>query len=352
MKSCTVMSEWNAFRPDSTRIVQVKVTEFCSTSNCRLCTIEKLLWTMKDNTSKRPVCEVWIITWNSHTGDKWICGNNENNWIRYTKEERQAQQHFQRGRKHEACEHSREQQLKDRECPELVCLWCLFSVVLVCCTVPCIHDWSHCGSSLCFVSSSSPFLMRTLSDSLSDLSIYLTFLLFIPFLSSCTSFCFTPSSSLMSWTTTTRTAAEELGPPHNKNSSTGFAPNDHFITDAHVEFTQESVTKQRFFEDFDYDDITINQTLLNARRRWADHSEGEGLSSCLSSSSIVMIERWDPLFAGTQVTCKVTKFRRKNSESETDKDSPGPTKGANPRWLPSGDPKRRTPGLLRLKKYT
>ena len=158
--------------------------------------------------------------------------------------------------------------------------------------------------------------MRTLSDSLSDLSIYLTFLLFIPFLSSCTSYCLTPSSSLMSWTTTTRTAAEELGHPDNKNSSTGYEPNDHFITEAHVEFTQESVTKQRFFEDFDYDDITINQTLLNARRRWADHSEGEGLSSCLSSSSIVMIERWDPLFARTQVTRKVTKFRGKNSESE------------------------------------
>ena len=39
-------------------------------------------------------------------------------------------------------------------------------------------------------------------------------------------------------------------------------------------------------EDFDYDDITIGQTLLNACRRRADHSEEEGLSSCLSSSSM------------------------------------------------------------------
>ena len=34
------------------------------------------------------------------------------------------------------------------------CLQCPFlfvSVVLVCCTVPCIHDGSHCGSSLCLV---------------------------------------------------------------------------------------------------------------------------------------------------------------------------------------------------------
>ena len=41
----------------------------------------------------------------------------------------------------------------------------------------------HTVAQVCalFVSSSSPCLMRTLSDSLSDLSIYLTFLLFIPF---------------------------------------------------------------------------------------------------------------------------------------------------------------------------
>ena len=51
----------------------------------------------------------------------------------------------------------------------------------------------------------------------------------------------------MSWTTTTRTSAEEL-------------PNDHFITEACVEYTQESLTEQRFPEDFDYDDITIGQT--------------------------------------------------------------------------------------------
>ena len=41
-------------------------------------------------------------------------------------------------------------------------------------------------------------------------------------LASCTSFCLSPSSSLMSWTKTTRTAAEELGPPDFKNSSTGW----------------------------------------------------------------------------------------------------------------------------------
>ena len=49
----------------------------------------------------------------------------------------------------------------------------------------------------------------------------------------------------MSWTKTTRTAAEELGPSDYQNSFPGYEPNDHFITEAYVEFTQESVTEQR-----------------------------------------------------------------------------------------------------------
>ena len=90
----------------------------------------------------------------------------------------------------------------------------------------------------------------------------------------------------MSWITSPRTSAEELGTLVTKYSSTGYEPNDHFITEAYVEFTQESLSERRFPEDFDYDDITIGQTLLNACRRRADHSEREGLSSCLSSSSM------------------------------------------------------------------
>ena len=83
-----------------------------------------------------------------------------------------------------------------------------------------------------------------------------------------------------------RTAAEESGPQDYKFSSAGCEPNDHFITEAYVEFNQESVTEQRSPEDFDYDDITIGQTLFNAYRRRVDHSEGEGVSSGLSSSSM------------------------------------------------------------------
>ena len=83
-----------------------------------------------------------------------------------------------------------------------------------------------------------------------------------------------------------RTAAEEPGPQDYKFSSTGYEPNDYFLTETFVEFNQESVTEQRFPEDLDYDDAVIGQTLFNAYRRRVDHSEGEGLSSGLSSSSI------------------------------------------------------------------
>ena len=83
-----------------------------------------------------------------------------------------------------------------------------------------------------------------------------------------------------------RTADEESGPQDYKFSSTGFEPNDNFLTETYVEFNQESLTEQRFTEDLDYDDAVISQTLFNAYRRRVDHSEGEGLSSSLSLSSM------------------------------------------------------------------
>ena len=88
----------------------------------------------------------------------------------------------------------------------------------------------------------------------------------------------------MSWINTLRTSAEDLGTLAENNSSTGYEPKDHFITEAYVEYTLESLGEQQFPDDFDYDDVTIGQTLLHACRRRADHSEEEGLSSCLSSS--------------------------------------------------------------------
>ena len=69
------------------------------------------------------------------------------------------------------------------------------------------------------------------------------------------------------------------------------SPKDYFTTETYVEFNQESVTEQRFPEqrfpeDVDYDDAAIGQMLFNAYRGQVDHSEREGLSSGLSSSSI------------------------------------------------------------------
>ena len=58
-----------------------------------------------------------------------------------------------------------------------------------------------------------------------------------------------------------------------------------------IEFNQESVTEQwfseqRFLEEVDHDDAAIGQMLFNAYRGQVDHSEREGLSSGLSSSSM------------------------------------------------------------------
>ena len=61
----------------------------------------------------------------------------------------------------------------------------------------------------------------------------------------------------MSWINTLRTSVEDLGTLAENEPPTGYEPNDHFITEAHVEFTQESSSEQRFPEDFDYDDVTI-----------------------------------------------------------------------------------------------
>ena len=75
--------------------------------------------------------------------------------------------------------------------------------------------------------------------------------------------------------------------------------------------------EQRFPEDFDYDDITFGQTLLNACRRRADHSSEEGLSSCLSSSSSMSHDR-----TGKPVVCRDMnheqghEIQRQNSENE------------------------------------
>ena len=82
-----------------------------------------------------------------------------------------------------------------------------------------------------------------------------------------------------------------MGSTDKSFSNTGYEPKDYFLTETYVEFNQESVTEQRFpeqrfTEDMDYDDAAIGQMLFNAYRRQVDHSEREGLSSGLSSSSM------------------------------------------------------------------
>ena len=113
-----------------------------------------------------------------------------------------------------------------------------------------------------------------------------------------------------------RIAAEESGPQDYKFSSTGREPNDYFFTETYVEFNQESVTEQRFPEDFDYDDAVIGQTLLNSCRRRADHSEEEGLSSCLSSSSMSHDRTGKPVDCRDISHEQGQEIQRQNSENE------------------------------------
>ena len=112
-----------------------------------------------------------------------------------------------------------------------------------------------------------------------------------------------------------RTAAEESGLQDYKFSSTGYEPNDYFLTETFVEFNQESATEQRFPENLDYDGAVIGQTLFNAYRRRVDHSEGEGLSSGLSSS-ISHDRTGQPVVHRDKSHESGYKIQRQNSENE------------------------------------
>ena len=117
----------------------------------------------------------------------------------------------------------------------------------------------------------------------------------------------------MWWINTLRTSAEDLGTLAENEPPTGYEPNDRFITEAYVEYTQESSSEQRFPDDFDHDDATIGQALRDACQRRADHSEEEGLSSCLSSS--VSHDRTErPVVCSLVSSAQET--QRHNSENE------------------------------------
>ena len=50
----------------------------------------------------------------------------------------------------------------------------------------------------------------------------------------------------MWWTNTLSNSAEDLGTLAENEPPTGYEPDDHFITEAYVEYTQESLVEQRF----------------------------------------------------------------------------------------------------------
>ena len=168
------------------------------------------------------------------------------------------------------------------------------------------HVSSHLHGScalLCvsLIASTSPFTSSSSSSSL---------------WSPCCSFCPSASSSRMWWTNHLCNSAEDLGTLAENEPPTGYEPNDHFITEVYVEYTQESTGEQRSPNDFDDDDVTIGKTLLDACRRRADHSEEEGLSSCLSSSvSHDRTERPVVCSFDSKVS-SVQETQRHNSESE------------------------------------
>ena len=115
----------------------------------------------------------------------------------------------------------------------------------------------HCTRMCHLVVSAVPDLFDTSIQFFSFLVISLITLL---------SYCPTPSTSTMWWTGTLRTAAEDLGTLAENEPPTSYEPNEYHITEAYVDCTQESLTEQRFPDDFDYDDVTIGKTLLDACR--------------------------------------------------------------------------------------
>ena len=183
--------------------------------------------------------------------------------------------------------------------------------------------------------------MRPLSDSLFNLSIYFTFPLFIAF-------------SFQHFLQASRQQSCALALRNWVSSTTRIPPQEMtqrlLLTETYVEFSQESVTKQRFFEDLDYDDpLSV----------WcfSTHTEDEPITwnekACrpVCRRHWVGIELGNPLSTVTQVTPQGHEVQRENSESEQIR-TLGPTKVANPRWLLSGDSKTRIPGSLWPRKYT
>ena len=122
------------------------------------------------------------------------------------------------------------------------------SLCFCCCHTHPLHI-AHWLKIFVFASDSIPWSspcrmheLSVLSDFL-DLFINFTFLLFFIFIFQhfLLPFIFPEVKLLI----TLRTVAEEMGSNDKNFSSTGYEPNDYFLTETYVEFNQEFVTEQR-----------------------------------------------------------------------------------------------------------
>ena len=114
--------------------------------------------------------------------------------------------------------------------------------------------------------------------------------------SPCCSYCLTSSTSTMWWTNALRTLAEDLGTLAENEPLTGYEPNDHFITEAYVEYTQVSRASNGTL-------MTSTTLTSPSTRRSSTRAEDKTITlkkkACrhVCRRQSVIKERGDPLFA-------------------------------------------------------
>ena len=117
----------------------------------------------------------------------------------------------------------------------------------------------------------------------------------------------------MWWTKPLCNSAEDLGTLAENEPPTGYEPNDHFITEAYVEYTQESTGEQRSPM------TSTTMTSPSARRSWT-RAEDEPITlkkkACRPVCRRQSVSHDRTLFAHLIHKFQVTKKHRDNSESE------------------------------------
>ena len=91
-----------------------------------------------------------------------------------------------------------------------------------------------------------------------------------------------------------------MGSDDKNFSSTGYEPNDYFLTETHVEFNQESVTEQRPPEDADHD-AAVGEMLFNAYRGQVVIPNEKACRLVCRRRQCLKIERGNPLWTVTKV---------------------------------------------------